>query len=178
MSERRFETRIPLRGHLRIIRRDAKTKKLLDVWEKRNVITFTGAEIIVRLMTPNVAFGVNVQVESQIKSMRFGLSNTSPQRTDLDLADEAIVSSNPVRIELLDANRIVGASGTVEYTATLNSATGNGVTYREAGLFTRGTADDPLVTTAADMFARQVYPDQPKSAAVELEFRWRITLTV
>lgn len=178
MSKVTAANQIPLRGDLRILRRDAGTNSILDVWEKQNVITFVGAETLVKLMAPNVAFGASVQLESQIKSMRFGLNNTTPQRTDLDLVNEAVVASNPVRIELLDANRIVGASGTVEFTATLNSATGNGVTYREAGLFTRGTADDPLVATGASMFSRQVYPDQPKTAAVVLEYRWRITFTV
>jgi hypothetical protein len=90
------------------------------------------------------------------------------------------VSSDPVRVALLDANRIVGAAGTVEFTATLGSGDGNGVTYREAGLFTRGTDDDPLLTDVPDatMFSRQVFPDQPKSGAVVLDFRWRITFTV
>jgi hypothetical protein len=94
------------------------------------------------------------------------------------LAAEAIVTGDPVRIELLDANRVVGASGTVEFVAVLDAATGNGVTYREAGLFTRGTADDPLLTTGESMFSRQVFPDQVKTGAVTLEFRWRITFTV
>jgi len=168
---------LPLRGDLEIIRRDTVTKAILDVWAKKNVITFGATETLVKLMAPNAAFGPNVQLESQIKSMRFGLDNTPPQRTDTDLSDEAVVG-DPVRVQLLDANRVVGAAGTVEFVAVLDSGTGNGVTYREAGLFTRGTDDDPLVTTGEVMFSRQVYPDQIKTAAVELEFRWRITYTV
>jgi hypothetical protein len=172
------ETRVPLRGDLRIIRRDSQTLDILDVWEKKNVITFAGTESLVKLMAPNAAFGATIQEESQMKSMRFGTNNTTPQRTDVDLAAEAIVTGDPVRIELLDANRVVGASGTVEFVAVLDAATGNGVTYREAGLFTRGTADDPLLTTGESMFSRQVFPDQVKTGAVTLEFRWRITFTV
>lgn len=172
--------KLPIRGDLQIIRREADTGKILDVWAKQNVITFGATETIVKLMAPNAAFGGDVQEESQIKSMRFGLDNTSPQRTDTVLADEAVVGLNPVRIELLDANRLVGAAGTVEFVAVLDSATGNGVTYREAGLFTRGDDDDPLVATdpSVVMFSRQVFPDQIKTGVVELEFRWRITLTV
>lgn len=166
-----------LRGVLTIIRRDSATGKILDVWVKKNVITFAATEGLVKLMAPNVVFGASIQEETQMKSMRFGTSSISPERTDLDLAAEAVVGS-PVREELFDANRIVGAAGTVEFTATLGSGDGNGVTYREAGLFTRGTADDPQVTTGEEMFSRQVYPDQPKSAAVVLDFRWRITFTV
>jgi hypothetical protein len=178
MTKVGFRADVPLRGDLRIIRRDANTHNILDVWEKKNVITFVGVEALVKLMAPNAAFGATVQQESQIKSMRFGTSNIAPQRTDTGLATEAVVGGNAVRVQLLDANRVVGASGTVEFTALLDSGTGNGVTYREAGLFTRGTADDPLTTTGSSMFSRQVYPDQPKTAAVELEFRWRISFTV
>jgi hypothetical protein len=174
----REETKIPLRGDLRIIRRDAATLDILSVWEKKNVITFAGVESLVKLQAPNAAFGVNVQLENQIKSIRFGLSSVAPQRTDTNLISEAIVSSNPVRIALVDASRTVGAAGTVEYTATMTSGVGNGVTYREAGLFTRGTTDDPLTTSGATMFSRQVFSDQPKNSGVVLEFRWRITYTV
>lgn len=169
---------IGLRGDLAVFRRDALTGKLLYSWEKKNVITFGAGAAMVYLLAPNVSLGATVQLQSQIKSMRFGTSNLAPQRSDTGLAAEAIVSGDPVRVELTDADRIVSSSGTVEFVAILDSATGNGVTYREACLFTRGTADDPLLTSGAAAFSRQIFPDQPKSVAVELEFRWRITFTV
>jgi hypothetical protein len=172
------ETLLPMRGDLRILRRDAQTQDLLSVWEKKNVITYAGTEALVKLMAPNAAFGVNVQEENQLFSMRFGTNSTSPQRTDTALAAEGYASGSYVRIQFADVNRIVGVSGTVEYTATMTTGYGNGLTYREAGLFTRGTLDDPQLTSAAIMFSRQVYPDQVKTSAVELEFRWRLTLTV
>lgn len=172
-----IDTGFHMRGDLRILRRDAKTLQLLDLWEKKNVITFGAGFNVMRLLAPNLAFGASVQQQSQILSMRFGTGNVTPQRADETLAAEAVVLGNPVRIALPDANRIVNPSGTVEFIAVLDSATGNGVTYREAGLFTRGTADDPLTTTGSTMFSRQIYPDQPKTSAVELEFRWRITMT-
>jgi len=171
-------TKIPLRGDLRIISRDAQSLDIRSVWEKKNVITYKGTDSLVKLHAPNAALGANVQLENQIKSMRFGLSSTTPQRTDLNLLSEASVSGNYVRVQLLDANRVIGVSGTVEYVATLASGYGNGVTYREAGLFTRGTTDDPLTTSADIMFSRQVFPDHPKNSSVVLEFRWRITYTV
>lgn len=167
-----------MRGDLTVLRRDAASGALLFSWEKKNVITFDAGTALVTLLAPNAAFGVNAQLENQIKSMRFGTSNLAPQRADTGLAAEAVVSGNPVRIELFDANRIVGSAGTVEFTATLDAATGNGVTYREACLFTRGTDADPLVTSGATAFSRQVYPDQIKTSVVELEFRWRISFTV
>jgi len=178
MIKQSLHSHINIRGDLCIIRRDSATLNTLSIWEKKNVITFGATEALVKLMAPNAVFGVNVQRESQLKSMRFGTSNAAPQRTDLDLASEAIVAGNPVRVALLDGNRLVGAAGTVEFTATLGAGDGNGVTYREAGLFTRGTADDPLLTTGSTIFSRQVFPDQPKTGAVVLDFRWRITFSV
>ncbi len=173
-----WTTYLPIRGDLKVIRRDALTQETLSVWEKKNVITYGGTESIIRLMAPNNALGVNVQRENQIRSMRFGTSNVTPQRTDTNLLSEAVVGGEPIRFELTDARRILGAAGTVEFVAVLAANVGNGLTYREAGLFTRGTADSPQTTAGAVMFSRQVFADQPKNSAVELEFRWRITLTV
>ena len=170
-------TKFGMRGDLMVVRRSARTGDIESVWEKKNTITFAGPEAVIALLAPNIALGASVQEQSQIKSMRFGTSNLAPEVSQTALASEASVAGTPVRVELVDANRLIG-SGTVEFIATLNSGTGNGVTYREAGLFTRGTADDPVVTTGAAMFARQVFPEQPKTSAVELEFRWRITITV
>lgn len=171
-------TQLPLRGDLRIITRDSSDHSILNVWEKKNVITFVGTEAIIKLLAPNDVLGSDVQLENQLLSMRFGTSNLAPQRTDTSLAAEAVVSALPVRKKLEDADRIIGAAGTLELNAILAAGDGNGVTYREAGLFTRGTDDDPQLTTGEAMFSRQIFSDQPKTGAVELEFRWRITLLV
>jgi len=172
------EESIRVEGFLHITRLDAMTGKILSFWHKKNVITYAGLESIIKLQAPNAAWGANVQRENQIRSMRFGTVNTLPQRTDTNLLNEALIDGVPVRIELGDARRIVGASGAVEYVATLAAGVGNGLVYREAGLFTRGTEDNPVHTHGAIMFSRQVFPDQPKNSSVELEFRWRITFTV
>ena len=165
-----------LRGDLLILRRDAASGRLLSQWEKKNVIVYGAGTSLARLIAPNLAFGATIQQECQIKSMRFGESNVAPQRSDTALGAEAIVSGNPVRIPFTDADRIHSTS-MVEFVALLDSLTGNGVTYREAALYTRGDNDDPLVAAGATMYSRQVFPDQPKTALVELEFRWRITFT-
>lgn len=173
-----IDLKMKIQGHLEIIKRDAQTHQIVDIWSKKNVITYGATESVTKLLAPNAIFGPTVQQETAIKSMRFGTSNVTPQRTDTGLAAEAIVSGSPIRLELLDANRVFGASGTVLFVATMDTLTGNGVTYREAGLFTRGLADDPLITSGSVMFAHQTFPDQIKTGAIELEFRWRITFTV
>jgi len=168
---------LSLRGDLTIIRRLAADHSILSVWQKKNVITYAGTEAIVKLLAPNTALGVDVQLNSQIKSIRFGTSNSTAQKTDVGLVAEAQVLSTPVRVQFADGDRIIGVAGTVEFVGVMGTGYGNGVTYREAGLFTRGTDDDPQIATGHAMFSRQVFPDQIKTALVELEFRWRITLT-
>lgn len=165
-----------LRGDLAIFRRDAASGKVLSQWEKKNTIVYGAGTALTRLIAPNAALGVNVQAESQVKSMRFGTSNTAPQKADTALAAEAVSAGVPLRVMLTDADRVHGV-GMVEFVALIDSLTGNGITFREAGLFTRGTLDDPQTTTGALLYARQVFPDQPKTSLVELEFRWRITFT-
>ena len=90
-------TQLPLRGDLRIITRDSSDHSILNVWEKKNVITFVGTEAIIKLLAPNDVLGSDVQLENQLLSMRFGTSNLAPQRTDTSLAVEAVVSALPVR---------------------------------------------------------------------------------
>ncbi len=167
-------SRIKMRGDLEIYRRCARTGALLDVWAKKNTITYVAGDTLVALLAPNALGTGGAQITNQLKSMRFGTSSLAPNRTDVALAAEHTAA----RQQLLDANRLIGASGSVTFVTTLDASTGNGVTYREAGLFTRGDADDPATSSGAKLFARQVFPDQAKSAAIELEFRWRLTFTV
>lgn len=159
-----------LRGDLAIFRRDAGTGRLLSHWEKKNVIVYGAGTALTRLIAPNLALGANIQQESQIKSMRFGESNAVPQRSDTALGAPVLA------IEIVDAGRVHSA-GMVEFSVLMDSLTGNGTTFREAALFTRGDNNDPTLTVGALMFSRQVFPDQPKTALIELEFRWRITFT-
>ncbi len=169
-----YESKINLRGDLRVVTRDSSSLEVISIFEKKNCITYLATEMLVQLLAPNAVYGATVQQESQIKSMRFGTSNATPQRTDLDLAAEVVTA----RKELLDANRLVGAAGTVEFTAQLGALDANGYTLREAGLFTRGTDDDPSLTTGESVFSRQVTPDQVKTGAIILDYRWRITFSV
>lgn len=169
MTESLLHSPFELTGHLSIERRDARTHRLVSRWEKKNTIVHGAAAIIGQLLAPNAAFGVDVQLRNQLKSMRFGTDNTTPQRTDTGLLDPQLA------IELADTDRTISGA-TYEFRCFLDSTTGNGVTYREAALFTRGDNDDPSLTTGAVMFARQVFPDQDKDAFVELLFRWRILL--
>jgi hypothetical protein len=157
-------------GHLSIERRDARTHKLLSRWEKKNTIVHGAAAAIGYLLAPNAAFGLDIQERSQLRSMRFGSDNAVPQRTDIDLGAPVI------SLFLADTDRSISGA-TYEFRCLMDSATGNGVTYREAAMFTRGSADDPNTTIGSSMFSRQVFPDQDKDSFTELLFRWRFLLS-
>lgn len=159
-----------LQGHLSIERRDARTHRLISRWEKRNTIVHGAAQLIGQLLAPNAAFGANVQEQSQLRSMRFGSDNTTPQRTDTGLGSPLI------SLFLADTDRSISAA-TFEFRCLMDSATGNGQTYREAALYSRGDDDDPDITVGSTMFNRQVFPDQDKDSFTELLFRWRLLLS-
>lgn len=165
-----FQSPFDLQGHLSIERRDARTHRLLSRWEKRNTIVHGAASIIGMLLAPNAVFGVSVQEQSQLRSMRFGTDSTTPQRTDTGLG------SPELALFLADTDRTVSAA-TYEFRCLMDGATGNGVTYREAGMFTRGDSDDPDTTVGSTLFSRQIFPDQDKDPLTELLFRWRFLLS-
>lgn len=165
-----MQSPIEIQGHLSIERRDARTHKLISRWEKKNTIVHGAAALIGKLLAPNAAFGADVQLESQIRSMRFGTDNTTPQRTDVDLGAPELA------LFLEDTDRTVSGA-TYEFRCLMSSAIGNGVTYREAALFSRGDADDPDTTVGSTMFSRQIFPDQDKDSFTALLFRWRLLLS-
>lgn len=162
--------RSALEGFLSIERRDARTHRLLSRWEKKNTIVHGAALALGQLLAPNAAFGASIQEQSQLRSMRFGTSNTIPQRTDTALAAPALA------IFLSDTDRTISGA-TYEFRCLMDADTGNGLTFREAAMYTRGDSDDPDVTVGASMFSRQVFPDQDKDNLTELLFRWRFLLS-
>jgi hypothetical protein len=171
-----IQERIAMRGDLTIVVRDGKTKASLQRIEIRNKITFLAAGVVVDLLAQrasDAAPGAN-----QIYSMRMGTSNTAASRSDTNLGAMVVGKA------FSDANKVSGALGELNFVATLETTDGNGVTLREAGLFTKGSATSPTETdppgedpTGPRMFARQTHPDIPKTSAISLEYNWRIAFT-
>jgi hypothetical protein len=167
-------------GTISMVIRSAKTGKVQRRVTIRNKITFLAADVLVELIAqratdPLAAYG-------QIYSMRMGSSNTAAARSDTNLG--AFVIGKAIG----DVGKVTGAPGEIKFIATLGSGDGNGNTLREAGLFTAGSpiispgAPSPSNTpgTAAGatrMFARQVYPDIPKTAAIVIDYSWTIAFT-
>jgi hypothetical protein len=171
---------ISMMGHIEIRVLDSQTRKLIRRVEIRNKITFLAADVLVSLIAQRAAdypAGRPAQIPNdQIYTMRMGTSNTPASRADTNLG-------NPIIGKVIgDAGKITTIPGEIAFTATLELADGNGNTFQEAGLFTKGagtgTLDAPGSTvTVPRLFARQVYPGIPKTNAITLEYTWRIAFT-
>jgi len=168
---------IAMRGDLSVIVRDAATLKQIRRIDIRNKITFLAADLLVELIAQRATDPADPNYNSMF-SMRMGISNTPASRSDTNLGGFIIGK------ELADVNKITGVPGELEFTAQLGAGDGNGNTFQEAGLFTRG---DALVATPSDapstlpgkvrMFARQIHPAIPKTIAIVLDYSWRIAFT-
>jgi len=161
-------------GTVSITVRDAKTRRVKQRIKIRNKITFLAADVLVELIAQRTTDPVPGR--GLVYSMRMGTSNTAAARSDTNLGAFVIGKV------LGDVGKVTGAPGEIQFIATLDTGDANGFTLREAGLFTAGpvpsTSDAPG-TAPGDtrMFARQVYPDIPKTAAVVVDYSWTIAFT-
>lgn len=164
---------IPMVGTLRIAIRDAKTRRIKRRITIKNKITYLAADVLVELIAQRAG---EVATRCVIYSMRMGTSNTAATRADTNLG--AFVHG----VSLVDVNKITGAPGELQFLATLETGDANGNTLREAGLFTAGptpsTSNAPGTGTGATrLFARQTYPDIPKTSAIVIDYSWTIAFT-
>lgn len=169
-----FRNTIPARGDICIKVKDAKTGKLLRRIEVRNTITFLFADVVLELLAQRASDPAASR--NTIYTLRVGTGATAPTRTDTNLG-------NPVFGMIMDdSNKITGLPGELEFTSTLESGDGNGNTLTEAGLFTKGptagSLDSPGSTgTSPRLVARQIHAGIPKTAALVLEYSWKISIT-
>lgn len=171
-----------MRGTLRVTIRDAISREMRKRITIRNKIMYLASDVLVELLAQRATDPA--AVDDMLYSMRIGTSNTVPSRSDTNLGAYAI------GIQLTDVNKVTGVQGELQLLATLGNADANGLTLQEAGLFTRGSAASPnpvgvSVTSDAPgtapgtprMFARQIFPGVAKTAAITVEFDWRIAFT-
>lgn len=176
MGQESLNDGIFMRGILCVTTRDAVTGEQLRRVEIRNKITFLAGDTLVeqwaqRTTDPDPTY-------QKIFSMRMGTSNTPASRSDTALGAEAF------GYELLDVDKITTVQGEIEFQAYLGAGDANGNTLQEAGLFTMGNAPTPSPTDvpgtspgAVRMVARQVHPPIPKTAAITVEYSWRVAFT-
>ena len=165
---------LPMMGTVRMVVRDAVTREPIKRIEIRNKITYLAADVLVELLAQRASDPVPGC--DLIYSMRMGSSNTAAQRSDTNLGAFTIGKV------IGDVGKINGGPGEITFIATLESGDANGTTLREAGLFTAGASPSPSDTPGSSpgvtrMFARQVYPDIPKTIAIVVDYSWTIAFT-
>ncbi|MGD9210380.1 MAG: hypothetical protein PVI90_06365 [Desulfobacteraceae bacterium] len=165
-------SRMRMQGILTIHVRDAKTTNVLRTIIKRNTITFSAGDVVRALLAQRATDAS--AAELCLGSMRFGISSTTPTRYDTDLQSEI----STVRRELTDDKKVNGVTGEISLRATMEASAGNGYTYREAGLFTKGTVWDAAVGGNLQCFSRQVHAAVEKTASLALEYNWVLQFTV
>lgn len=166
---------IPMVGTLSIRVRDAKTHRVKRRVTIKNKITYLAADVLVEMLAQRTGTDP-AATTGRVYSMRMGTANTPAARTDTNLGAFSI------GVQITDVNKVSGASGEITFIATLESGDANGVTLREAGLFTAGTApatnNAPGTTPGTTrMIARQIYPDIAKTSSVVIDYSWTISFT-
>lgn len=166
--------KMKMRGRLTIHVLDSKTGRVLKTIHKQNTITFDAGNIVRGLLAQRATD--HAAANLSIASMRFGTDNTTPTRSDTDLIAEV----SAVRKQLGDSAKTNGITGEIIFQATLESGDGNGNTFREVALFTRGDTwnNDVNSSEGLEMFSRQINPAVEKTAGITLEYNWGLQFTV
>lgn len=142
---------------------------------KKNQITNQGRKAVLELMRPTT-YGI-LQDERQIWSLSAGINTIPPQITD----DETVMSevwqsafSGP-ECQVID---VPPNSFYLQITKTMAEADAIGSVLAEAGIFTRGSDDDPSVAIGRLLYARQIHPPVTKTNVMTIEYDWRLGITI
>ena len=153
-----------LRGDLRLLVRDAKTREPIRQLLIKNTITYSALDAFVHLLAQLTGHGL-ILTDFKIATLKVGTSATPPVRTQTNLLIPVFsisLSDVPGEDKILSA-----APYMLKILTTLEAGDGNGNTLYEAGLFFFNGV----------MFARQTHPGIPKSSAIVVDYDWRIEFT-
>lgn len=159
-------------------------KKTLRI-EKRNQIVDGGRLTVLYLLRQSLLTPIQMNPNyAQLWSLSAGTNATPPAVSDTGLYDPQWTLAYGVS----DAMIYVQTVPTYEIliSVVMPTTDGIGITFQEAGLFTRGSLDDPstLIPPLWEsipfrvLFARQIHPPVLKSGIMTLEYAWRIGITV
>lgn len=159
-----------LRGHVRVRILDAKDGFELYREEKRNLVCIGARQAVTRLISQVTT--PDDYEETKMWSIYAGTGNTPPDVNDtgLDVVAFKKACDQPFSVTL--------GTGEVECQMTIESGEGNGNTYREAGLFSRGDNDDPNAggITGVLMYARQLHGQIEKTSSISIEYTWQFQI--
>lgn len=187
--QKAFAATIPLRGDLRIVVRRADTGKIHWRYEIRNTITYVALKGLVNLISQKTT---STPADYKVAYLRLGTGTTPPVRSNINIEIPAPSAAAPLDLLLGDAEKYLTVSNPFEMkiVTTLGAPDLNGLNLTEAGLFIRGTTTPTIpappvspaqntsdLTHYPELFARQIHPAIPKSAAFVVDYDWRIAFT-
>lgn len=172
---------IKVSGELMVRVLDAKTGAVRQIIETPNTICVNGLNALQFLLAALSTPAEETQDANKIWAIYAGTDNTTPAYAQTDLLAPQFYKAvdQPISTDVGGVPSVLGYA-MLECQMTMQSTEGNGYTYQEAGLFTRGTnaSDDPSVArTNVNMIARQIHAAVPKDSTISIEYTWRIRIS-
>jgi len=160
-----------------------KGKLVLQV-RKKNQITNEGRTAMLNMLHP--ATSNENPLENQLWSLSIGTNPTPPTVNDDEVSMHPTASgTSVVWTSILDPiQHEIGVTLNpyymVEINKTLPTTAAVGAVLTEAGLFTRGTLDDPTQGTSQNrrLYARQVHSPITKTNNMQIVYTWQLGITV
>lgn len=182
---------IQIKGHLKLVSKDALTGEVLQLEEGPNLVLNTGLESLCKLMagdiivptdvTPNDILNKTYKANPNLPLYgQFGTNAIVPRATDVPSRFNGTLDDNLVTpqgaSEILKVNSFYINQNSLTIQLLLPPTKGNGIgegtmTYREAVLMCK-VSDSPI---RYKWFARKVFGDIEKSASTLIEAEWTFT---
>lgn len=161
---------IRLKGYIRVRVLDAKTGEEMHREEKSNLVCIGARQAVTRLISQQTT--PDDYEHAKLWAIYAGTGSTPPDvnDTELDVVAFKKECDQPFSVNL--------STGEVEVQMTIESGEGNGYTYQEIGLFSRGDADDPNTVGISDvlLYARQLHGQIEKTSSISIEYTWRFQI--
>jgi hypothetical protein len=151
MTERHLRETITVRANIAIEIREAATQVLVRQEDVHNLVVLGG-----RNQLRDLLYGDAVAVPAW---MALGTGATGVASSDTALAAEVMRDVLTSRAK---------GSGSLTFKYFLTSVQGNGITFREAGLFN--------APTGGTMFARTLFTEIAKTASITVLWAWTVTI--
>jgi hypothetical protein len=150
-------------------------QKVVRRIQKKNQVVNDGARAMLELLCQMDVGSLSTE-QNQIWSLSVGTVGTPPAVTDtlllgqvwaeqFALAECAIAACPPYEIQIYK-------------TLPTTPCSANGSILREAGVFTRGTLDDPYTSANRRLYCRQTHPPIEKVNTMQIVYDWRLGITV
>lgn len=167
-------SKLGFKGKLTIRVKDAKTGRVLQKIEKSNLVCVGARSAVLKLISQQTL--PSDYSYNKIWAIYCGTGTTPPTTVDTGLESVAFkkACAQPFAINPGSGS----GPGWVEVQMLMESGEGNGNVYTEMGLFSRGSNDDPTLTSEAVMYARQIHGAIEKTSAISIEYTWRFQVTV